>query len=81
MRGITEYQKELKTKYGNKYDKNNQQRQGDYEYMFYAPKQYGVEDDILYFMKENPNVTFKELLKYVDTQIPNIEIVDEDIAD
>lgn len=78
MKVITEYQKIFSQRYSDKYDKNNVQRQGDYEYMFLAPEQYGVEEDIIDFMNKHPHASFEELLTFVDTVIPDIEIVPDD---
>ena len=77
---MTSYQKKLKQKYLNMWG-DMDQGYDFYLYMYNAPEQYGVEENVIEFMNKNPNATFKELLEYVDTQIPNIEIVDEDIED
>ena len=78
MKVITEYQKIFSQRYSDKYDKNNVQRQSDYEYMFLAPEQYDAEEDVIYFMDKHPHASFEELLAFVDTVIPYIEIVPDD---
>ena len=79
MKAVTDYQKRLEKEYGDKYDTENEDRVGDYEYMFMAPEQYDAEDDILDFMDKNPDASFEELLAFVDTVIPTIEVVDEEV--
>ena len=76
----TEYQKLLEKKYGKKYQDKDEGEEF-YTYMFLAPGQYGVENEVIEFIKNNPNATIEELLAFVDTVIPDIEIVAEEVED
>ena len=77
---VTEYQKLLQKKYGNKYQDKDEGEEF-YTYMFLAPGQYDVEEDVIEFINSHPDATIEELLEFVDTVIPNIEVVDEDVED
>lgn len=74
----TEYQKLLEEKYGNKYQ-DKAEGYEFYTYMFLAPEEYGVADDVIEFIKSNPDAEIEELLAFVDSVIPDIEIVDEEV--
>ncbi len=74
---MTDYQKRLKEKYWNTWGNMDQ---GDefYLYMFFAPEQYDAEEDVIDFMDKHPHASFEELLAFVDTVIPTIELVPDD---
>ena len=74
MTAVTDYHKLLKEKYGAKYEGKE-----FYSYVFLAPEQYGVEDDVIRFIKNNPGAEFESLVAFVDTVIPDIEVVDEEV--
>ncbi|MBR5306079.1 MAG: hypothetical protein IKU47_04065 [Oscillospiraceae bacterium] len=77
---VTEYQKLLQKKYGKEYQGKDEGEEF-YTYMFLAPGQYGVEEDVIEFINSHPDATIEELLAFVDTVIPDIEVVDEDVED
>lgn len=44
--------------------------------MFLAPEKYGVADDVIEFIKSNPDAEYESLLAFINTVIPDIEVVD-----
>ena len=46
-----------------------------------GPKQYGVEEEMLRYLKHHPNVSFQEVDEYFYSMLPPVEIVDDDLLD
>ena len=63
---------EYRTLFESRYKKDNMDyaEEMDYLFMFLAPKQYGVEDEMLKYLKDNPEATVIELLDFFDEIAP-----------
>lgn len=46
-----------------------------------GPKQYGVEEEMLRYLKHHPNASFREVDEYFYSMLPPVEIVDDDLLD
>ncbi|MBS4785167.1 MAG: hypothetical protein KH009_03545 [Clostridiales bacterium] len=46
-----------------------------------GPEQYGVEDEMLQYLKCHPGASFQEVDEYFYSIIPPLEIVDDDLLD
>ena len=68
--GLTKLQKYISEKYVLKENASYEEK-GDYHCLFYAPKQYQNENEILEYALDNPNITLRDLSSYWDSITPD----------
>jgi len=66
---MSEYEMIFENRY--KKDSMNYAEEMDYLFMINAPEQYGVEDEMLEYLKDNPEATVIDLIEYFDGLVPD----------
>ena len=74
---MKEYQKILKARYKNV----DKQYMHLLEFMCKLPSEYEFEDEILSWLRANPNADLQEVAAYEGSFVPPLEIVDDDELD